>query len=185
MYLFLVLLCFCLLWFLFCFLFFFRHRDGCIGPCKGPPTVRPLLVHLFTKMTEFSTALINGQHAACNSVLIDLAKAKRRWTEKKSTQLFSTWMFVSSCGLMVSSELCGSSWVRSEHHAATPRTGLPHAPVDSARPFLVLPAIKIEIENCLEMVLSKAKSGSAWQSHFWQCGTLRPARSTKLFTLRK
>ena len=104
-YLFLVLLCFCLLWFLFCFLFFFRHRDGCIGPCKGPPTVRPLLVHLFTKMTEFSTALINGQHAACNSVLIDLAKAKRRWTEKKSTQLFSTWMFVSSCGLMVSSEL--------------------------------------------------------------------------------
>ena len=81
-YLFLVLLCFCLLWFLFCFLFFFRHRDGCIGPCKGPPTVRPLLVHLFTKMTEFSTALINGQHAACNSVLIDLAKAKRRWTEK-------------------------------------------------------------------------------------------------------
>ena len=30
------------------------------------------------------------------------------------------------------------------------------------------------------MALSKAKSGSAWQSHFWQCGTLRPARNTKL-----
>ena len=29
----------------------------------------------------------------------------------------------------------------------------------------------IEIENSLEMVLSKAKSGGAWQSHFWQCGT--------------
>jgi hypothetical protein len=33
-------------------------------------------------MAEFTTVLINGQHAACNSVLIDLAKAKRRWTEK-------------------------------------------------------------------------------------------------------
>ena len=57
--------------------------------------------------------------------------------------------------------------------------------VDLARQFLVLPAIKIEIENSLEMALSKAKSGSAWQFHFWQCGTLRPARNTKLFTLRK
>ena len=46
--------------------------------------------------------------------------------------------------------------------------------VDLARPFLVLPAIKIEIENSLEMALSKAKSGSAWQSHFWQCGTGEP-----------
>ena len=44
--------------------------------------------------------------------------------------------------------------------------------VDLARPFLVSPAIKIEIENSLEMALSKAKSGSAWQSHFWQCGTV-------------
>ena len=52
--------------------------------------------------------------------------------------------------------------------------------VDLARPFLVSPAIKIEIENSREMALSKAKSGSAWQSHFWQCGTLRPARNTKL-----
>ena len=57
--------------------------------------------------------------------------------------------------------------------------------VDFARPFLVSPAIKKDIENSLEMALSKAKSGSAWQSHFWQCGTLRPARNTKLFTLRK
>ena len=57
--------------------------------------------------------------------------------------------------------------------------------VDLARPFLVSPAIKIEIENSLEMALSKTKSGSAWQSHFWECGTLRPARNTKLFTLRK
>ena len=32
--------------------------------------------------------------------------------------------------------------------------------VDLARPFLVSPAIKIEIENSLEMALSKAKSGS-------------------------
>ena len=48
--------------------------------------------------------------------------------------------------------------------------------VDLARPFLVSPAIKIEIENSLEIALSKAKRGSAWQSHFWQCRTLRPAR---------
>ena len=34
-------------------------------------------------MKEFIIALINGQLAACNSVLIDLAKAKRRWKEKK------------------------------------------------------------------------------------------------------
>jgi hypothetical protein len=53
--------------------------------------------------------------------------------------------------------------------------------VDLARPFLVSPAIKIEIENSLGMALSKAKSGSAWQSHFWQCGTLRAAPDTKLF----
>ena len=32
--------------------------------------------------------------------------------------------------------------------------------VDLARPFLVWPAIKIEIENSLEMALSKAKSSS-------------------------
>ena len=32
--------------------------------------------------------------------------------------------------------------------------------VDLVRPFLVSPAIKIEIENSLEMALSKAKSGS-------------------------
>ena len=54
--------------------------------------------------------------------------------------------------------------------------------VDLARPFLVSPAIKIEIESSLEMALSKAKSGGAWQSRLWQCGTLRPARNTKLFT---
>ena len=72
--------CFC-----FCFVFclFFRHRDGPIGPCRGPPIVRPLLIHLLTKMAELPTALINGQHTACKSVLIDLAKAKRRWTGKK------------------------------------------------------------------------------------------------------
>ena len=53
--------------------------------------------------------------------------------------------------------------------------------VDFARPFLVSPDIKIEIENSLGMALSKAKSGCAWQSHFWQCGTLQAARDTKLF----
>ena len=57
--------------------------------------------------------------------------------------------------------------------------------VDLARPFLVSPAIKIEIENSLGMALSKAKSGSAWQSHFWQCGTLQAARDKKLFAWRK
>ena len=42
--------------------------------------------------------------------------------------------------------------------------------------------LKVEIENSLGMALSTAKSGSAWQSHFWQCGTLRAALDTKLFT---
>ena len=84
----------CLVFFLFAFVsvlfsVFIRYRDGPIGPCTGPPTARPLLVHLLTKMAEFRialTALINGQHAACNSVLIDLTKAKRRWTEKKGKE---------------------------------------------------------------------------------------------------
>ena len=53
--------------------------------------------------------------------------------------------------------------------------------VDLARPFLVSLPIKKEIENSLGMALLKAKSGSAWQSHFWQCGTLQAARETKLF----
>ena len=76
----------CLLWFFVClFSGFLSARDDPIGPCKGPPTVRPLLVHLFNKMAEFTTASINGQHAAYNSVLIDLPKAKRRWTEKCQT----------------------------------------------------------------------------------------------------
>ena len=34
-------------------------------------------------MVELKSALINWQYAACKSVLIDLAKAERRWTEKK------------------------------------------------------------------------------------------------------
>ena len=48
------------------------------------------------------------------------------------------------------------------------------------RAHSVLPAIKIEIRNSLAMALSKAKSGSAWRSHFWECGTLRATRDTKL-----
>ena len=67
---------------------------------------------------------------------------------------------------MVSGE---SSWVRSERHVATLKTGLPHAPTRGfGAPVFGLASIKIEIENSLEMALSKAKSGSAWQSHFWQ-----------------
>ena len=79
-------LCLVFVFVCFCFCLFsvsFGIVDGPIGPCTGPPTARPLLVHLLTKMEEFPTALINGQYAACNSVLIDLAKAKRRWTGKK------------------------------------------------------------------------------------------------------
>ena len=88
---------------------------------------------------------------------------------------FSMWIFVSSfLPFVVSWFLANfwSSWVRSERHVATPKIGLPHAPTRGfGAAFLVSPAIKIEIENSLEMALSKAKSGSAWQSHFWQCGT--------------
>ena len=53
--------------------------------------------------------------------------------------------------------------------------------VDWTRPFLISPAtIQIEIENSLGMILSKAKSGSAWHFHFWQCGTLRATRHETL-----
>ena len=104
--------------------------------------------------------------------------------------LFSTWMFVSS----FLSFVVHGFWRTFEAAGCVPSVmSQPKKQdchtlqrVDLARPFLVSPAIKIEIENSLEMALSKAKSGSAWQSHFWQCGTLRPARNTtKLFTLRK
>ena len=51
-------------WFLFCFLFFFRIVMAPLGPCKGSPTVRSLLVlqqyglfHFFSKMAD----LIHGQ----------------------------------------------------------------------------------------------------------------------------
>ena len=47
-------------WFCLCFVLvpallfvFIRHRDGPIGPCTVPPTARPLLVHLLTKMENF------------------------------------------------------------------------------------------------------------------------------------
>jgi hypothetical protein len=52
--------------------------------------------------------------------------------------------------------------------------------LDLARPFLVPPAIKMEIESSLGMALSGAKSGSVWQP-FWHCGTLRAAGNMNLF----
>ena len=42
--------------------------------------------------------------------------------------------------------------MRSERHVATPKTGLPHAPTRGfGAPVFGLPAIKIEIENSLEI----------------------------------
>ena len=67
--------------------------------------------------------------------------------------------------------------MRSERHVATPDCHTLQR-VNWARLFLFLPAIKIEIENSLEMALSEAKSSGAWQSHFWQCGTLRLLKMT-------
>ena len=52
--------------------------------------------------------------------------------------------------------------------------------VDLARPFLVSPRFKIEIENSLEMALSKAKSGARGNPIFGSVEPLRPARNTKL-----
>ena len=67
-----------------------------------------------------------------------------------------------------------SSWRRSERHVATPKTGLPHAPTCRFGAHVFgLACLKIDIENSLGMALSKAKSGRAWQSHFWNCGTLQ------------
>ena len=61
------------------------------------------------------------------------------------------------CGFIVSGEFF-KQLGRSERHVQPQKQGC-HAlqPVDLARPFLVLPAIKIEIENSLGMALSKAK----------------------------
>ena len=74
------------------------------------------------------------------------------------------------CGFMVSGELLEQLGAF-RASCRNPKDCHTLQRVDLARPFLVSPAIKIEIENSLEMALSKAKSGSAWQSHFWQCGT--------------
>ena len=68
---------------LFCFgcvLFFSRHvmTKDCVWVLYGSASFAPS----FHKMVEFIPALINWQYAACKSVLIDLAKAERRWTEK-------------------------------------------------------------------------------------------------------
>ena len=48
----------CLVWCCFCLPFWFcvdfiRHRDGLSGLCTGPPSARPLVAHLLTKMDEF------------------------------------------------------------------------------------------------------------------------------------
>ena len=61
--------------------------------------------------------------------------------------------------------------MRSERHVATPIQDC-HTPTRVfGAPVLGLACFKIEIENSLEMVLSKAKSGGAWQSHF---GSVEP-----------
>ena len=119
----------------------------------------------------------------CFMPIFGVGKVYRIWTPKGGPPQFSTWMFVSSCFLWFH-----VFWRTFEAAGCVPSVmSQPQKQdchtlqrVDLARPFLVSPAIKIEIENSLEMALSKAKSGSAWQSHFWQCGTLRPARNTKL-----
>ena len=110
-------------------------------------------------------------------------------SRKLSTQQFSTWMFVSSFLAFVVSLFW---WTFEAAGGVLSVMSQPQKQgchklqrVDLARPFLVSPAIKIEIENSLGMALSKAKSGSAWQSHFWQCGTLQAARDKKLFAWRK
>ena len=59
---------------LFCVSFLFRHCDGPIGLCTSS----------FHQDEEFVTALINWQFAACNSVLIDLAKAEAMDRKKKA-----------------------------------------------------------------------------------------------------
>ena len=62
--------------------------------------------------------------------------------------------------------------MRSERHVATPKTGLPHAPTRGfGAPVLGLACMKIEIENSLEMALSKAKSVGRGNSIF---GSVEP-----------
>ena len=88
---------------------------------------------------------------------------------------FSMWMFVSSFLPFV------VSWFWRTFGAAGCVPSVMSQPqkqdcrrrqrVDLARPFLVSPAIKIELKTASKWPCPKRKSGSAWQSHFWQCGT--------------
>ena len=118
-----------------------------------------------------------------------VGKVYRIWTPEGGPPQFSTWMFVSSfLPFVVSLFLVNfwNSWGLPSVMSQPQKQGCHTLQrVDLACPFLVSPAIKIDIEKSLGMALSKAKSGSAWQSHFWQCGTLRAARNTKLFAWRK
>ena len=125
----------------------------------------------------------------CLMPVFGAGKVYRIWTPKGGPPQFSTWMFVSSFLPFVVSSF-GWTFEAAEGVPSVmlqPQKQGCHTlqRVDLARPFLVSPAIKIEIGNSLAMALSKAKSGSAWQSHFWQCGMLRATRDTKLLAWRK
>ena len=78
--------------------------------------------------------------------------------------------------------------MRSKRHVATPKTGLPH--VDLARPFLVSPAIKIELKTASKWLCPKRKAvargnpifGSVEPCHLLETrSSLNYARKSKLF----
>ena len=99
-------------------------------------------------------------------------RAYRIWFHKGGPPQLSVWMFVILLPFVVSLFLVNfwSSWGRSELHVATPKAGCQRSNVWIWRARFGLACyLKIDIENSLGMALSKAKSGSAWQSHFWQC----------------
>ena len=74
----------CCLFFWFCFAFLFSFGIV-MAPldCVLVLQQHSVFCSSFHQDEEFVIALINWQFAACNSVLIDLATAERRWTKKK------------------------------------------------------------------------------------------------------
>ena len=101
----------------------------------------------------------------CLMPIFGVGKVYRIWTPKGGPPQFSTWMFVSSFLPFVVSWFLANFWSSGcvPSVMSQPRKQDCHTlqRVDLARPFLVSPAIKIEIENSLEMAMSKAKSGGA------------------------
>ena len=110
-----------------------QHAGGAIEtfnqqPCSPESchSVTLARVLLFVKAAPFF-----AKKGHCSNLIFGAVNTLAFWTPRSGPPQFSTWMSVSSFRPFVVSwflaNFC-SSWVRSERHVATPKTGLPHAP---------------------------------------------------------